>query len=107
MQSKSVRALIVLGCETALTKKKPLYCRALIEQALTVYRMRESVYLSELARTTFLQAQCCYQEADAPKGAALLREATALRCQALGTVPDEDTELKQRDFDQLITFFSR
>lgn len=56
---------------------------------------------------TFLQAQCCCQEADAPKGAALLREATALRRQALGAVPDKNTELKQRDFDQLITFFSR
>lgn len=85
---------------------KTLHCRALIEQALKIYQMRESVYLSELARTTFLRAQC-YKGSDATKSTALLREAAVLRCQILETAPDEDTELKQGDFDQLVTFFSR
>lgn len=85
---------------------KPFHCRALIEQALKIYRMRESVYLSELARTIFLQAQC-WKGSDATKSAGLLQQAAVLRCQILETALDEATELKQRDFDHLVTFFSR
>ncbi|KAM5481580.1 hypothetical protein McanCB56680_004116 [Microsporum canis] len=81
--------------------------RILIDQALKVYSLRESIYLPELARTTFLKAQFAMNSGDVLEAIELFKNAKDMRSQIPDAPCKPDASLREDDFDQLVTFFSR
>ncbi|KAM5438235.1 hypothetical protein MferCBS31731_005096 [Microsporum ferrugineum] len=81
--------------------------RILIDQALKVYSLRESIYLPELARTTFLKAQLAMNSGDVLEAIELFKNAKDMRSQIPDAPCKPDASLRENDFDQLVTFFSR
>ncbi|KAM5449470.1 hypothetical protein MaudCBS49596_004951 [Microsporum audouinii] len=81
--------------------------RILIDQALKVYSLRESIYLPELARTTFLKAQLAMNSGDVLEAIELFKNAKDMRSQIPDAPCKPDASLREDDFDQLVTFFSR
>lgn len=72
-----------------------------------MWRRKESIYIPELARTTFLKAKLLMRSGSEIKAAALFKEARSLRNSIQGAPKKADADLKEYDFDQLVTFFSR
>ncbi|KAF2116999.1 tetratricopeptide repeat domain-containing protein [Lophiotrema nucula] len=81
--------------------------RALIGQALKIWRLKETVFAPEIARTTFLEAKVYMQSGDVQRAAGLFKEARDLRNSISGARKKGDASLREADFDDLVTFFSR
>ncbi|KAK3935064.1 tetratricopeptide repeat domain-protein [Diplogelasinospora grovesii] len=79
----------------------------LIDQALKVYNLRETVYLPELARTTFLKARLAMQAGDVQGATDLFKQAKEMRSRIPHAPAKPDASLREADFDQVVTFFSR
>ncbi|KAH1845095.1 hypothetical protein KXX43_006719 [Aspergillus fumigatus] len=83
------------------------HARTLIDQALKTYSLRESVYLPELARTTFLKAQLAMISGEVSEATDLFKKAKDMRCRIPHAPHKPDASLRESDFDRLVTFFSR
>ena len=85
------------------------YCsyRALINQALKIWRLKEAVFRPEIARTTFLKAKVEMEAGCTQAAAGLFKEARNIRNRIPGASKRSDILLKEADFDELVTFFSR
>ncbi|KAL9095194.1 MAG: hypothetical protein Q9165_002450 [Trypethelium subeluteriae] len=81
--------------------------RILVDQALKVWRVRESVYAPEIARTTFLKAKIIMKQGDESKARELFKDAKSLRNRIPRAPEKADADLRESDFDELVTFFSR
>ncbi|KAL9078237.1 MAG: hypothetical protein Q9157_002855 [Trypethelium eluteriae] len=81
--------------------------RTLVDQALKVWRLRESVYTPEIARTTFLKAKIIMKQRDEFIATSLFKDAKSLRGRIPGAPEKADADLRESDFDNLVTFFSR
>lgn len=81
--------------------------RILIDQALKVWRLRRAIYSPEIARTTFLKAKLLMQSDNGPEAAVLFKEARNIRNSLPGVMIKPDEQLREADFDELVTFFSR
>ncbi|KAF2232579.1 tetratricopeptide repeat domain-containing protein [Viridothelium virens] len=81
--------------------------RTLVDQALKVWRLRESVYTPEIARTTFLKAKIMMKQGDEFTATNLFKDAKSLRSRISGASEKADADLRESDFDTLVTFFSR
>ncbi len=74
---------------------------------MKVYGLRESVFLPELARTTFLKARLAMQSGDEQEATRLFKLAKDRRSRVPYAPAKPDASLKEADFDSLVTFFSR
>ncbi|KAJ5406075.1 tetratricopeptide repeat domain-containing protein [Penicillium sp. CMV-2018d] len=83
------------------------YARTLIDQALKVYGLRQSVFLPELARTTFLKAHLATHLGEVLEATDLFNKAKEMRSQIPHAPLKPDASLKEADFDELVTFWSR
>ncbi|KMK56922.1 tetratricopeptide repeat domain-containing protein [Aspergillus fumigatus Z5] len=83
------------------------HARTLIDQALKTYSLRESVFLPELARTTFLKAQLAMISGEVSEATDLFKKAKDMRCRIPHAPHKPDASLRESDFDRLVTFFSR
>lgn len=81
--------------------------RALIEQALRIWRPMETVFNPEIARSTFLMAKVLRQSGAIQQAVELFKEARELRNRVPSAPKKEDVSLGEADFDVLVTFFSR
>ncbi|KAI0436327.1 hypothetical protein F4803DRAFT_542680 [Xylaria telfairii] len=81
--------------------------RTLLDQALQIYRVREAVYQPELARTTFLKAKLELQCGHEPEAKKLFEHARDMREKLSSVPPKPDASLRELDFDEAVTFFSR
>lgn len=80
--------------------------RTLIDQALKVWSTNEQVYKPELARTSFLKARVLFQQGD-KRALELFRDAVRLRTSIPKVKSKPDRDLEEKDFDDLVTFWSR
>lgn len=83
------------------------HARTLINQALKVYSLRKTVYLPELARTTFLRARLEMQLENGDEATSAFKRAKAMRARIHSVPHKPDIALREADFDNLVTFFSR
>jgi hypothetical protein len=81
--------------------------RTLIRQALRTWRLKENVFSPEIARTTFLGARVIMRAGDSREAAELFKKARNLRNTIVGAQKKGDSSLREKDFDELVTFFSR
>ena len=81
--------------------------RKLIDQALKVWRTNKPVYKPELARTSFLKARVLFQQKDDKRASELFKEAVKLRNSIPNVKSKPDRDLEEKDFDNLVTFWSR
>lgn len=79
----------------------------LIDQALKVWSTNKQVYIPELARTTFLKARVLFQQKEDKSASVLFKEAVKLRNSIQNIKTKPDRELEEKDFDELVTFWSR
>lgn len=90
--------------------------RAFADQALSIYDVNEEAHVPEIARTTFLKANISYKIAisgdgtadiDHEPGIQLLEKAYLMYRQMVPQTKTLMGELKEGDFDELVTFWSR
>ena len=81
--------------------------RKLIDQALKVWSTNKLVYKPELARTSFLKARVLFQQNDDKRALELFKEAVELRNSVPNAKSKPDRDLEEKDFDNLVTFWSR
>jgi len=77
-----------------------------IDQALSAWEFDANVFREEIARTTFLKASVLYTLGKEMRAKVLLRRACALRREVVKD-SKKDEELGQKDFDDLVTFWSK
>ncbi|KAF6843869.1 hypothetical protein CMUS01_01626 [Colletotrichum musicola] len=102
--------------EDGLGKMSTGSFRAFADQALSIYGVNEEAHVPEIARTTFLKANISYKvalsedgvtEIDLEEGAQLLEKAYLMYRQVVPQTQILMGELKESDFDELATFWSR
>lgn len=81
--------------------------RKLVESALKAYNLERSIYLPEIARTTFLKAILKLHQGKAEDAKELRREAASLGERFADVLPIDVDALEEGDFDELVTFWSR
>jgi hypothetical protein len=69
--------------------------------------LKERVFTPEIARTTFLRAKVLNQEGETQEATSLFKQARDLRNSIPGAPKRSDAHLREKDFDELVTFFSR
>lgn len=69
--------------------------------------MKETVFTPELARAHFLKAKVALQSENEIEATALFRQATILRNRIKNASRVEDSQLRESDFDELLTFYDR
>ncbi|KAF5011182.1 hypothetical protein FDECE_2668 [Fusarium decemcellulare] len=78
-----------------------------IEQALKVWKVDKDKYAPEIARTTFLKAKTVLAAGKEYEAARSFHEAVSLRGNLTSATPVVESSLQEKDFDELVTFWSR
>lgn len=81
--------------------------RKLIDQALKVWGVYNQIYRPELARTTFLKARVLFKKGDDKQALKLFKEAVKLRNLIPQAKSKPEQDLGEKDFDELVMFWSR
>nr|OQO18269.1 hypothetical protein B0A51_13883 [Rachicladosporium sp. CCFEE 5018] len=81
--------------------------RSLLNKALKVWRMKESIFVPEIARAHFLMAKILSRHGNYAEANSALQQAAARRKEIGRAHWKEDSDLVEHDFDELLTFYDR
>lgn len=77
-----------------------------IDQALKNWSVGPETYAREIARTSYLKAKVLSEAGREDDATKLLQEAASMRHKITG-VERDGKDLREEDFDELVTFWSR
>jgi tetratricopeptide (TPR) repeat protein len=90
--------------------RKRLFDKALglIDQALKVWTVELDKYAPEIARTSYLKAKVLFSAGREEEATKLFKTAASMRRKIkIESQREDDRDLKEEDFDELVTFWSR
>lgn len=77
-----------------------------IDQALKNWSVDSATYAREISRTSYLKSKVLSEANQEDEARKLLREAASMRHKITG-VERDGKDLREEDFDELVTFWSR